>query len=59
MLQINELSYRIGNALILDDLQLNVQPGQYYALAGANGAGKSTLIKVVLGHYFECLKCCR
>ncbi len=48
MLEINELSYRIGNALILDDLYLNVQPGQYYALAGENGAGKSTLIKIIL-----------
>jgi ABC-type multidrug transport system ATPase subunit len=48
MLEINELSYRIGNALILDDLHLNVPAGQYYALAGENGAGKSTLIKIIL-----------
>jgi ABC-2 type transport system ATP-binding protein len=48
MLQIDRLSYRIGNRLLLDGLSLNVGKGQYYALAGENGVGKSTLIRILL-----------
>ena len=48
MLEIQQLNYRISGTRILDDLNLSVSPGQYFALAGENGAGKSTLIKIVL-----------
>lgn len=48
MLKINGLTYLINKALILDQLTLNVQSAQYFALAGENGAGKSTLIKIIL-----------
>lgn len=48
MLQINGLTYSIGHSVILDQLSLSVEAGQYYALAGENGAGKSTLIKIIL-----------
>ena len=33
----------------VDDLTLNVEPGQVYGLLGPNGSGKSTTMKVVLG----------
>jgi ABC-type multidrug transport system ATPase subunit len=33
----------------LDDLTLEVQPGEVFGLAGPNGAGKSTLISLLLG----------
>lgn len=48
MLRINELTYFISNSLILDRLNLRVDEGRYYALAGENGSGKSTLIKIIL-----------
>ena len=48
MLQVDGLSYRIGDNDILQGLSLSIQRGQFYALAGENGAGKSTLIKIVL-----------
>jgi len=48
MFHINNLSYSISSNSILKNLQLSVQPGHFYALAGENGAGKSTLIKIML-----------
>ncbi len=48
MIRVNNLSYRIGNQQIIDNLSLDQQPASYYALAGENGAGKSTLIRIIL-----------
>ena len=35
----------------LDNMQLQVKPGEILGLIGENGAGKSTLIKVLTGVY--------
>jgi ABC-type multidrug transport system fused ATPase/permease subunit len=40
-----------GDALALDDVTLEVPPGQTLALVGATGAGKSTLAKLVARFY--------
>ncbi len=38
-----------GPVCVLDDVSVDVRPGEIHALAGENGAGKSTLIKIIAG----------
>lgn len=38
-----------GPQLVLDDIDLDIRPGEWVALVGRNGSGKSTLAKVLAG----------
>lgn len=51
MLTIDHLSktYRGSRAPAVDDLQLDVRPGEIFGFLGPNGAGKTTTIKAVVG----------
>ncbi len=50
-LSIRNLSKRFGGAQALDDVSLDVLPGEVLGLLGQNGSGKSTLIKVLSGYH--------
>ncbi|MEM9622839.1 MAG: ATP-binding cassette domain-containing protein [Pseudomonadota bacterium] len=49
MLRVQDLKYRRGDDVLLENLQFVVHPGQRVAVAGRNGAGKSTLFQLILG----------
>ena len=48
-LRIQNLSVKIGNNQILNQVNMHMHCGELVALIGPNGAGKSTLIKAILG----------
>ena len=48
-LRVQDLSVKIGNNAIIEDVNLHMHCGEMIALIGPNGAGKSTLIKSILG----------
>ena len=51
MLKIEHLSKRYGNSSIksVDDLSIELKPGEVFGFLGPNGAGKSTTIKSIVG----------
>jgi ATP-binding cassette, subfamily F, member 3 len=49
MLQVNNLTYRIGGRLLLDQASVTIPAGHRAGLVGRNGIGKSTLFRIVLG----------
>jgi ribose transport system ATP-binding protein len=50
-LSITHLSKRFGSSLVLNDVALEVMPGEVHGLLGQNGSGKSTLIKILAGFH--------
>ena len=49
ILEIKNLSLKMGNKLILDNLNLDIWQGYIHAIVGINGAGKSTLCSTIMG----------
>ena len=47
MLQINELTYRLGARLLIDRASVTVPSGGRVGLVGRNGAGKTTLFRLI------------
>lgn len=41
--------YREDGPLVLDDLNLRIDPGEYVGIVGKSGSGKSTLMRLLLG----------
>jgi lipopolysaccharide export system ATP-binding protein len=48
-LQASGLSYTYGQRRVLDDVSIEVSPGEIVGLLGPNGAGKTTVFKLLAG----------
>ena len=48
-LSIERLTVRFGSVVAVDDVSMDVRPGEVVGLIGPNGAGKTTLIDAVTG----------
>ena len=51
ILRMHGIGKRFPGVVALDDVELQVRPGEIVGLAGENGAGKSTLMKILGGVY--------
>jgi simple sugar transport system ATP-binding protein len=49
ILSVRNVSKRFGGVLALNNVSIDLFPGEVHCLAGENGCGKSTLIKVISG----------
>jgi lipooligosaccharide transport system ATP-binding protein len=49
LLRISHLTKKFGDAVVVDDLSLEIMPGECLGVIGPNGAGKTTTIRVCLG----------
>lgn len=50
-IELSHVSFRYSEnmPMVIDDMSLKIEPGQYIAIVGKTGCGKSTLIRLLLG----------
>ena len=49
IVEIRNVSYAYNGDPVLQDVNLNIQHGDFIAMIGPNGGGKTTLLKIILG----------
>ena len=50
MLSLTNLKVKVGEKVIINNVNFNLEKGKVYALMGPNGSGKSTLALTIMGH---------
>ena len=52
-LKVEHLAMSFGGVKAIDDLDLEIRPGQVHGLIGPNGSGKTTILNVISGYYAQ------
>lgn len=52
ILQLNNVSVKLGSQPVLSAITLNIHNGEQWALTGDSGSGKTVLAKTIAGHHF-------
>lgn len=47
--QLSNVGLAFGNNVILRDINLQIEPGEFFAFLGPSGSGKSTLLRLIAG----------
>lgn len=48
-IELKNVTFWYQNSLVLDDISVTIEEGDYVGILGPNGSGKTTLLKVMLG----------
>src|SRR3989339_1980276 len=51
MIEIKNLTKKIGNSIILDNISFTVKKGEILGFLGPNGAGKTTTMRILTGFF--------
>ena len=49
LIQLQHVDYSVGGPLLLNHVDLSIEPGERLCIVGRNGEGKSTLLKLIAG----------
>jgi phospholipid/cholesterol/gamma-HCH transport system ATP-binding protein len=49
VIEVSHVCTRFGDAVVHEDVNLTIRPGEIFAIAGGNGSGKSTLLREIIG----------
>lgn len=49
LLKLHQIQMKRGRRVILDNVNITIRRGDFFAITGPNGGGKTTLIRIILG----------
>lgn len=49
VIEVSHVCTRFGAAVVHEDINVTIMPGEIFAIAGGNGSGKSTLLREIIG----------